>query len=226
MCGRYTLRTPLQHVLELFGAVPEQGELNFGPRFNIAPTQWVPSVRTDASGARTLGLLRWGLVPAWADDPSVGNRMINARGETAPVKPAFREAFRKRRCILPADGFFEWKAEGRGKQPYLIRRPDDRPFGLAGLWERWRRGDDEIESCTILTTSPNTLMREIHDRMPVILSLDACNTWLDPTAPAERLMPLLSPCPDGELVAGPVDTRVNSPKNDDAACIATASSLF
>ncbi len=156
---------------------------------------------------------------------SVGSRMINARSETAGDKPAFRDAFRRRRCILPADGFYEWKREGKGKQPYLIQRRDHKPFGLAGLWERWKRGDDLIESCTILTTSPNTLMKEIHDRMPVILSKKGCDVWLDPDASAERLAPLLIPSVD-ELEAAPVDTRVNSPRNDDEGCIAAPSTLF
>jgi putative SOS response-associated peptidase YedK len=226
MCGRYTLRTPLQHVVELFGTAINEELLPFAQRFNIAPTQMVPAIRTDASGRRTIDLLRWGLVPGWAEDPSVGNRMINARSETAGSKPAFRDAFRRRRCILPADGFYEWKKEGSRKQPYFIHRSDDEPFGLAGLWERWRRGDDVIESCTILTTSPNPLMRDIHDRMPVILSKEAFDRWLDPNAPPDQLAPLLVPSIDDQLRADPVDTRVNSPKNDDQGCIAASPELF
>lgn len=225
MCGRYTLRTPLQHVVELFGTAINEELLPFAARFNIAPTQLVPVIRADANGRRTIDLLRWGLVPGWAEDPSVGSRMINARSETASQRPAFRDAYRRRRCILPADGFYEWKKEGKGKQPYLIRRRDNEPFGLAGLWERWKRGDDEIESCTILTTSPNRLMKDIHDRMPVILSKEGCDVWLDPGASVERLESLLVPSVE-ELHADPVDTRVNSPKNDDEGCIAAPSSLF
>jgi putative SOS response-associated peptidase YedK len=168
MCGRYTLYTPTPEALaDQFGlaAVPP-----LAPRFNIAPTQAVPAVRacTDRP-SRELVLLRWGLVPSWADDVSIGNRLLNARAETVASKPSFRTAFRRRRCLLPADGFYEWKAAGKKKQPYHFHLQDGQVFAFAGLWEEWQRDGEAIFSCTILTTSANDLLVRYHDRMPVIL---------------------------------------------------------
>ena len=171
MCGRFTLRKPAGEVAEAFD-VPEVFE--YPPRFNIAPTQDVPVIRLAADRAvRDLGLLHWGLIPSWAADPAMGNRMINARAETVATKPAFRHAFKAKRCLVVADAFYEWrKLDGR-KQPYLIHLRDDRPFAFAGLWERWDRGGEPIESCTIITTEANELMTPIHDRMPVIVPRSA-----------------------------------------------------
>ncbi len=216
MCGRFTLTTPVEMVAEVFDA--EAGP-RLSPRYNIAPTQDVAAVRTDG-GRRQLVLLRWGLVPFWAKDPAIGSRMINARAETVGEKPAFRAALRKRRCLMPADGFYEWRRAGSVKQPMLIRRADRAPFAMAALWERWEKGDGPaLESCTIITTEPNEMMRPIHDRMPVILSAASYAEWLDPgVEDHERLVRLLVPCPAGELRADPVSTHVNNPRNDDPRC--------
>jgi putative SOS response-associated peptidase YedK len=228
MCGRYTIRT-LQPVVDMFGlALPE----DFPPRYNIAPTADVPVVRAAAPaegkeptpGARRLDLLHWGLVPSWADDPSVGNRMINARAETAAERPAFRKAMQQRRCLIPADGFYEWKklepakARGGHKQPYLFRMKGDKPFAFAGLWETWWKGGEKLESFTILTTSPNELVATVHDRMPVIVAPRDYDRWLDPRRNATDVQDLLRPYPAAEMVASPVGTRVNSPTNDDPSC--------
>jgi putative SOS response-associated peptidase YedK len=186
------------------------------PRYNIAPTQPVAAVRFDSeAGERELEMLRWGLIPFWAKDPAIGNRMINARSETVAEKPAFRAAFRKRRCLVPADGFYEWQKVGAGKQPHHIHRPDGGPFGIAGLWERWESGDgDVIESCTLITTEASDSLRPIHNRMPVILNRDDFGRWLDPDTPdTSNLLALLKPVPDEELVATAVSKAVNSPGN-------------
>jgi putative SOS response-associated peptidase YedK len=198
------------------------------PRFNIAPTQSVPIVRElkvvrSGVAGRELATVRWGLIPAWAKDPSIGNRTINARAEGVAEKPAFRAAFRSRRCVVPASGFYEWKREGRGpKRPYLIRRRDGEPIGFAGLWESWHdpTTGEAVESCTIITCAPNGPLAELHDRMPVILDPADYDRWLDPKAP--RPEELLRPCPAGWLEAVPVGTRVNSPANDDEGIVQPA----
>lgn len=194
------------------------------PRYNIAPTQDAPIIRLAEGGAaRRIGLLRWGLLPHWAKSPATAARMINARSETAADKPAFREAFRQRRCLVPADGFFEWKKDERGKQPYLIGNRDETPFAMAGLWEWWPGSpehEDAIESFTILTTTPNDLVRPLHDRMPVILAPDDHERWLDPgLEDPEAIRALCRPHPAETMVARPVSRRVNSPANDDPGCI-------
>ena len=233
MCGRFTLRSPAGVVAEQFALfeVPP-----FAPRFNIAPSQPVPVVRLALRGPqpqRELVWLRWGLVPGWAKDPAIGNRMINARSETVADKPAFRTALRRRRCLVAADGFYEWqrplpKAAGRRKQPYFIRLRDDRPFALAGLWELWEGPDhSHVESCTLLTTEPNELIRPIHNRMPVILAVDDYPRWLDPAIEKpEPLAPLLRPYPSDQMTAYPVSTLVNSPANDDPRCVEPVRDLF
>jgi putative SOS response-associated peptidase YedK len=221
MCGRYTVRGILP-VAELFGiSLPAEFQQ---PRYNIAPTQDVLVVRAapDAPGQGRRGdLLRWGLVPHWAQDPSVGNRMINARAETAAERPAFRDAMKRRRCLVPADGFYEWKAPttGKRKQPHLIRMKDDRPFAFAGLWECWGHGADRVESFTILTTSPNELVAPIHDRMPVIVAPGDYDRWLDPKVDSAGVKELLRPYDAGEMVAQPVGTHVNNPANDTPECV-------
>lgn len=221
MCGRYTLRKAAQEFAEDFN-LPEMPPLE--PRYNIAPTQQVPAVRFNPDrGGRELTLYRWGLIPSWAEDPSIGNRMINARAETAAVKPAYRKAFQVRRCLVIADGFYEWrKLDGR-KQPYFIHRKDDRPFAFAGLWENWERDTGTVQSCTHLTTVPNELVAPIHDRMPVILTGSAYDLWLDPDVKDPRkLLPFLVPFPADEMEAYPVVTLVDSPGNDVAGCITRA----
>jgi putative SOS response-associated peptidase YedK len=219
MCGRFTLTDPDQKLAVQFN-LPEVPDLQ--PRYNVAPTQPVAAVRVAGqSAARELTLLHWGLIPFWAKDPRVGERLINARVETAAEKPAFRAAFRRRRCLVLADGFYEWqKVEGK-KQPYYIRMRSREPFAFAGLWELWEGADGSVvESCTLLTTEPNDLMRPIHNRMPVILQPKNYELWLDPgIQQPEQLQPVLLPYPSNEMVAYPVSRWVNSPDNDDPRCI-------
>ena len=218
MCGRFTLRSSGKVVAEAFD-LPEVPELQ--PRFNIAPAQPVAVVRQKPDRMeRELAFLRWGLIPAWADDPSIGDRMANARSETAATKPSFRSAFRSRRCLVVADGFYEWQKTNGKKQPYYIRLQNDRPFGLAGLWERWEKGGEPVESCTILTTDANELMQPIHERMPVILSPDQYDLWLDPRCQdTEKMANLLRPYSSKDLLAYPVSTLVNNWRHDEAKCV-------
>ena len=218
MCGRYTLRTRLNQLLQIYGA---QSEVELTPRYNIAPTQDVAAIRATADAtSRELVLLHWGLIPSWAKDPKIGNRMINARGETVAEKPSFRAALKRRRCLVLADGFYEWRKEGKAKQPYYIHMKDEEPIAFAGLWEHWRGNGLTIESCTIITTSANQLMSDLHDRMPVILSGNDINTWLDPQIEdADTLLPMLDPYPDNEMEAYPVSTLVNSAKNERSECV-------
>lgn len=223
MCGRFTLLIPGEELAESFGleATPA-----LAPRYNIAPTQEAAVVRVDEPGApRRLAELRWGLVPAWADDPSIGSRLINARAETVAEKPAFRDAFRERRCAVPADGFYEWaETDGGGKQPYVIRLADGGPFAFAGLWERWRGADgEELESFAILTTRPSEMVAEIHDRMPVLLRDARLDLWLDPEERRpESLGRVFPPPPEDALVAYPVSRAVNDPSHDSPACLEPA----
>ena len=232
MCGRYLLHADPGLLERAFGFEFSETARELGQRFNIAPTQRVPIVRNPPSrkltilrragdsGERELVLARWGLVPAWAKDPAIGQKMINARAETIAEKPAFRSAFRARRCIVPASGFYEWHRRGGGpKQPYLIRRRDGEPLGLAGLWEAWvdHSTGEEVTTCTIVTCAPNELIAELHNRMPVILDPKDYDAWLDPGRPGGR--ELLCPCPADWLEAVPVSTRVNNPTNDDETII-------
>jgi putative SOS response-associated peptidase YedK len=193
-------------------------------RYNIAPTQEVLVVVQDpTTPKRRARRHRWGLIPAWAKDPAIGNQLINAQAETAATKPAFRAAFRKRRCLILADGFYEWKKEGRHKQPYYIRLRDGRPFAFAGLWELWDGpGGTAIDSCTILTATPNDLLRPLHHRMAVILPPGDYARWLDPgIQDPEVLQPLLRPYPAEEMTAYPVGTVVNNPAHDTPSCTET-----
>ena len=219
MCGRFTLSSPSETVEALF-ELAETPDLV--ARYNVAPTQTVASVLIDAGKSqRVLRMLHWGLVPSWAKDPGIGSRMINARSETVATKPSFRAAFRRRRCLIVADGFYEWKKLERGKQPYYIRLADGAPFAFAGLWEHWDGGDGSaVDSCTIITTEPNELTRDIHNRMPVILARDDHATWLDPelTDP-DDVQSLLRPYPADHMEAYPVSTRVNRASNDVPECI-------
>lgn len=223
MCGRYTLTSPAQAIADVFGIDGEIAAAASGPpRYNVAPGQDVWIVRADRTGRhRELASVRWGLVPSFAETPSPAATMINARAETAATKPAFRKPFRRRRCIVPADGFFEWQRRSGGSQPYLIGNRDHRPFGMAGLWDVWRgAGDERIESCTILTTAPNQLVSPLHDRMPVILAPDDFALWLDPReADVERLTAVLRTAPSEELEIHAVSTRVNDTRNDDPECL-------
>lgn len=221
MCGRYTLRADLSQISRIFQL---QGGPTLSPRYNIAPTQEVAAVRWDRDHhQRELTLLRWGLIPAWAKDAKIGNRMINARAETIAEKPSFRNAFRKRRCLILADGFYEWQKIDGKKQPYFIHRPDDQPFAFAGLWEDWKQGEADIQSCTIITTTANAVMAPLHDRMPVILSSENYPLWLDPEFPnRDALQELLRPCDPQLLETYPVSTVVNSPRNESPQCVEPA----
>ena len=218
MCGRFTLRTPAKDIVKMFGLI-EAPELK--PRYNIAPTQQIVAIKLDPeSGTRQLSLLRWGLIPSWADDPSIGNRMINARADTVAVKPAFRSAFKKGRCLIVADGFYEWKKIGSTKQPFFVRLKDDEPFAFAGLSEHWHRGDQVIDSATIITTEGNEVMEGIHDRMPVILSPNDYDLWLEPDFHGQgKLLEMLKPYPAEEMTAYPVSTVVNNPRNEMKECV-------
>ena len=219
MCGRYTQKEKFGNLLKLLH-VARMPQLK--PRYNIAPSQMVASIRqAPENGHRECVMLKWGLIPSWAKDASVGNKMINARGETVVEKPSFRKPFLFQRCLVLADGFYEWKREREGKQPYYIRFHDHRPFVFAGLWERWAKTEPAIETCTVITTSPNSLMEPIYQRMPVILDPQAYEMWLDPSIHEPRfLTPLLTPFPSEEMEAYPVSTLVNSPYNDRPECIA------
>ena len=223
MCGRFTLKTSREIVANLLDLAEI---LELPPRYNIAPTQSIAAVRLDAAAARELVLLRWGLIPSWADDPSIGSRLLNARAETAATKPSFRAAFRARRCLILADGFYEWQKIPGGKQPFYIRMQDDAPFAFAGLWEHWQHEDKTIESCTILTTAANKLMRPLHDRMPVILPRDTYRHWLDPGCDdREMLMQMMRPYPAEDMLAYCVSTLVNKYQNDNAKCVAPYSEI-
>ncbi|MCA9897857.1 MAG: SOS response-associated peptidase [Anaerolineales bacterium] len=190
------------------------------PRYNIAPTQPVAAIRLAENGQREFTFFRWGLVPSWAKDLNIGSRMINARSETVAEKPSFRTAFKRRRCLIPADGFYEWQKQGSGKQPMFIRPVAERPFALAGLWEVWRDPDGSVlQTCTILTTTPNELMAPIHNRMPVIVEPEDFDLWLNPEPDPEQGLHLLRPYPAEKMAAYPVSTVVNNPRNDMPDCI-------
>ena len=186
------------------------------PRNNVATTQPVPVIVAAHGGwGRTMKEFRWGLVPSWADDPSFGAKTINARSETAAEKPAFRSAIRDRRCLIVADGFYEWRQHGSARQPYYVTMQDDQPFAFAGLWEHWGTGEAAIDSCAILTTSANDLMKQLHDRMPVILAPEDSDAWLDPNVrETHAVAPLLRPFPPERMKLRPVSPKVNSVRND------------
>jgi putative SOS response-associated peptidase YedK len=213
MCGRFVAATPLPVLAERFG-VDEVRVRELPPSWNVAPTDPVPAV-VDRNGRRLLGTLRWGLVPSWAPDPSGAARMINARAETVATKPAFREALRRRRCLIPADGFYEWRRRNGRKEPVLLAAADGSPLAFAGLWDVWRRDAQRLATCTIVTTTANRVVGAVHDRMPVILAPDAWDLWLDPgcTDP-RRLTALLVPAADDALVVRPADPRVNDVRNN------------
>lgn len=224
MCGRFTLYASPDEIAAWFGL--EQTPW-VEPRYNIAPTQPVGIVRVASkAGGREWALVHWGLIPGWAKDPSIGARMINARSETVDEKPSFRAALKRRRCLIPASGFYEWKATERGKQPYLIRPRDGGLMAMAGLWERWRGADgSEIDSCTILTTEPNELMATIHNRMPVLLDREDFPQWLGSGADATRqeldqLRHLMRPYPAERLIATAVSRYVNDPRHEGIGCMA------
>ncbi len=218
MCGRFALKAPPRSIQEHFN-LPETVHLS--TRYNITPSQKIAAVRLlPGKEYRQLDMLHWGLIPGWAKDMKIGYRMINARGETLAQKPSFRGAFKKRRCLIAADGFYEWQHAGETKQPFYLHLKNKSIFGFAGLWESWRSPEGTVvESCTIITTSANELVRKIHDRMPVILAPRHYEPWLQDTTPAESLQQLLVPYPAEAMAAYKVGPGVNSPKNDTPQCI-------
>lgn len=219
MCGRFTLRTPMSVLVKQFALF---NDVEIDPAYNIAPTQSVAMIRGEAeSGKRHVEFARWGLIPFWAKDTSIGARMINARGETVAEKPAFRTAFKKRRCLVPADGYYEWKKQADGKQPYLIEVSDEKPFAFAGLWERWDKGEEPIESCTIITTSSNELTSEVHDRMPVILNEADYETWLAAETDTDQLGELIASYSSQKMSMRPVNRFVNNVRHQGPECIAS-----
>jgi putative SOS response-associated peptidase YedK len=219
MCGRYRLTAKERYIRDHFGLADDPP---WTPRWNIAPTQQIATIRQHrAEPKRMFGLVRWGLIPYWAKEPSIGMKTINAMSETAAEKPAFRDAIRLRRCLIPADGFYEWVRLGaKEKQPYNVGMIDDSVFAFAGLWERWRDQDNNpVETCTILTTKPNSLVADVHDRMPVILRPEDYELWLDPgIADAARVADCLKPFDARLMRKYPVGTRVNRVENDDREC--------
>jgi putative SOS response-associated peptidase YedK len=216
MCGRF-VRAKLPAEYEEVFEVPDAPGL---PSYNVAPTQKVVALRMQEDQARWV-LLRWGLIPFWAKDSKIS--LINARSETLLEKASFRTSFARRRCLIPADGYYEWQTRGKTKTPFYFRRADDRPLAFAGLWDCWKGAEEPVESCTIITTSANELSRPIHDRMPVLLDEVARQAWLDPDVEDPRaLLELLQPLPAAQMVCYPVQTLVNSPKNNSPECIAPA----
>jgi len=216
MCGRFRLGKGKAALREYFGA---DSDVDWSPRYNIAPTDAIPTVRQDRKQpVRKLTLMKWGLIPYWSKDASGAARMINARSESAASKPAFRDSLQTRRCLIPADGFYEWKKPE--KQPYCFTLKDGSLFAFAGIWDRWRAPDgNTVESCSILTGEPNELARPIHDRMPVILPPDAYELWLDPGfTNLEGVAEMLEPFSASQMKSFPVSSRVNSVQNDDAEC--------
>jgi putative SOS response-associated peptidase YedK len=221
MCGRYRLSRRKQIIEEHFDAL--SGEEDWSPRYNVAPTQPIPVIRQHPKEpVRELSLMRWGLIPSWAKDSSAAARMINARSETASTKSAFRDALKSRRCLIPADGFYEWKRNGKTRQPYCFEVNEGKLFAFAGIWDRWKDPSGQwVKSCSILTTTPNAVISPVHDRMPVILDPDSHDLWLDPgmrnaAATSELLKPY-----DGRLMrCFPVSARVNCVANDDEECCA------
>jgi putative SOS response-associated peptidase YedK len=223
MCGRYRLSRRKQIIEEHFDAV--SGEEDWTPRYNISPTQPVPVIRQHRREPRQeLSLLRWGLIPSWAKDASGAARMINARSETAATQPAFRDALKFRRCLIPADGFYEWKKSGKLRQPYCFEVRDGELFAFAGIWEKWNDpSGGALETCSILTTTPNAVTAPVHDRMPVVLDPDAYDLWLDPgMKDVAAVSDLLKPYDARLMRSYPVSARINHVANDDEECSAPA----
>ncbi|MCF6095356.1 SOS response-associated peptidase [Microaerobacter geothermalis] len=218
MCGRFTLTVSQDEFIERYGL--NKVTFEFQPRYNIAPSQMIPVIISD-SGEKRAGLLKWGFVPNWAKDESISYKMINARSETVREKSAFKTAFLRKRCIIPADGFYEWKTTPNGKQPMRIVLKNKGLFSMAGLFDTWISPDGrKVHSCTIITTKPNKLMESIHDRMPVILRPEDEEIWLDRNnQDPELLQGLLQPYPEDKMFAYPVSPIVGNPRNDEPECI-------
>ena len=222
MCGRFTLTIDPTELKDMFGEYSFPAP--FAPRFNIAPTQPVLVIPND--GQEKADFFLWGLIPSWAKDPTNANRLINARGETLAEKPSFRGSFKYKRCLILADGFYEWKAQPgtKTKTPYFIHMKDRQPFAFAGLWDEWHGPDgSQVRTCTIVTITPNELMTPLHNRMPVIVHPDAYAQWLDKTPQTpENLQPIIKPYPSDKMAVHPVSTLVNNPANDRAECVVPA----
>jgi putative SOS response-associated peptidase YedK len=220
MCGRFTLRTNAAAVQQAF-QLDEAPRIE--PRYNVAPSQQVLAVRLSEQGKAEPVFFRWGLVPSWAKDPKIGYTLINARSETASEKPSFRAAFKQRRCLIPADGFYEWKAVGKKKQPMYFALRDGLLFAFAGLWERWMSPDGPaVQTCTILTTTSNELIRPLHERMPVILDPPRYHAWLDPVTTGAEVQWWLAPWPAEDMTMVPANPIVNSPRNEGPQCLEAA----
>ncbi len=221
MCGRFAFYSPSEAAAALFGAT---GSVDFPPRYNIAPTQSVAAVRHGADNERELVALRWGLIPFWAKDPSIGNRMINARAETVAEKPSYRNAYKHRRCVVLADGFYEWRKEGGGKTPYFISLASGKPFGLAGLWENWtdRETGESVQTTTLITTDANDFMAPLHHRMPVILEPGTAGDWLAGSTELLDDVAAITPA----LQAWPVDRRVNNARNEGEDLVSAAGDIL
>jgi len=221
MCGRFGISATAEQLALLLEIDPATVPA-MAPRYNIAPTTLAPIVRHDGAARRSVDLVRWGLVPSWAKDLKIGSRLINARAETVHQKPSFRSAFKRRRCLVLTDGFYEWKkAQGdQAKQPYHFGLDDNSPFAFAGLWERWRpdEGAEPLDTFTVVTTEANAVLAPVHHRMPVIVAPAEYDTWLDRETPPDHARTLLRPFPPDTMVRWPVSTLVNSPRNDDPRC--------
>jgi putative SOS response-associated peptidase YedK len=219
VCGRYKLSRRKQIVEEYFDSVSDVPD--WAPRYNIAPTQPVPVIRQHPKEpVRQLSLMKWGLIPFWAQSPSIATSTINAKSETAATKPAFRDPLKFRRCLIPADGFYEWAKTAKGKQPYCFEVNNGKLFAFAGVWDRWKDPNGNwIKTCSILTTTPNAVTASVHDRMPVILDSDSYDLWLDPgMTKVEAVSDLLKPCDAERMRCYPVSTRINHVANDDEEC--------
>lgn len=220
MCCRYAIQK--EHLNKMLERLGVRGMSELATRYNVAPGTKIPTVRQkpQAETGCEFAVLRWGLVPAWSKEEAPGTGLVNARAESLDAKPSFREAFRARRCLIPASGFYEWKVAGGARLPWLFQLADEEPFFLAGLWESWMSPDGgPLETCAVITTEPNRLMKPIHHRMPAVLPLDVAKTWLDPEARTEELQDLLTIFPAERMKARAVSSRVNSVANDDAACL-------
>ena len=220
MCGRSTLHDAPTNILERFSLPPMLP--GFVPRYNIAPSQLQWAISRGRDGAAAARQLKWGLVPSWAKDPTIGNRMINARADSLTKKPSWRDSLRTQRCVILADGYYEWKSAGKEKTPVYFRLADGRAFGLAGLWDRWNGGESPLDTCTVITTEAGPKTSPYHHRMPVILTEDAAVAWLEPSARERELLSLLAAYEGGDLDMYEVSRHVNNPANDDAECIRPA----
>ena len=215
MCARFTQQLPVEEICDLYSLRGTPLPANRRTRYNGAPGQDFTACRVDEDGARAIALLRWGLVPSWAQDPTIAGRLINARSETVHYKPSFRAAFRLRRCLIPADGWFEWQQTGHGKQPYYLTPADGSPLSFAALWERWDQGGEPLETFTIITTEASPELEDIHHRQPAIIEPHWFSEWLDPLAPLPALLEVVrEPC-CGPFERRPVSSRVNRVRNDD-----------